>query len=50
VPGGWLWRAGGRRAVRLDRVSCRALIIGNDEPEALMAAIDSRRDGAPSAV
>ena len=50
VPGGWLWRAGGRRAVRLDRVSGRALIIGNDEPEALMAAIDSRRDGAPSAV
>ncbi|MDA2960669.1 MAG: hypothetical protein O3A28_09065 [Actinomycetota bacterium] len=50
VPGGWLWRAGGRRAVRLDRVSGRALIIGNDEPEALVAAINSRRDGAPSAV
>lgn len=23
-------------------------IIGNDEPEALVAAIDSRRNGAPS--
>ena len=48
APGGWLWRAGGRRAVRLNRVSGRALIIGSDEPEALVAAIDSRRNGAPS--
>lgn len=48
VPGGSLWRAGGRRAVRLDRVSGRALVIGNDEPEALVAAIDSRRHGTPS--
>jgi hypothetical protein len=50
VPGGWLWRAGGRRAVRLNRVSGRALIIGSDEPEALVAAIDSRRHDAPSSV
>ena len=50
VPGGWLWRAAGRRAVRIDRVSGRALIIGSDQPEALVAAIDDRRDTASSAI
>lgn len=50
VPGGWLWRAGGRRAVRIDRVSGRALVIGSDEPEALAAAIDDHRGPASSAM
>jgi hypothetical protein len=43
TPAGWLYNAGGRRAVRLVLSTERPVMIGSDEPEALKAAIDAAR-------
>ena len=46
TPAGWLYNVGGRQAVRLVMASERPLMIGSDEPEALLAAIDTARSSA----
>ena len=43
TPAGWLYNVGGRQAVRLVLASERPLMIGSDEPQALLAAIDAAR-------
>lgn len=46
TPAGWLYNVGGRRAVRLVMASERPIMIGSDEPEALLAAIEAARGSA----
>lgn len=43
TPAGWLYNVGGRRAVRLMLRAERPVMIGTDQPEALIAAIDAAR-------
>ena len=46
TPAGWLYNVGGRQAVRLVMAGERPLMIGSDEPAALLAAIEAARSGA----
>ena len=44
TPVGWLYNVGGRHAVRLMLRTERPVMIGSDQPEALLAAIDAARE------
>ncbi|HQU49208.1 MAG TPA: hypothetical protein PLM09_08805 [Casimicrobiaceae bacterium] len=46
TPAGWLYNVGGRRAVRLELASERAVMIGSADPEGLHDAIEAARTAA----
>jgi len=39
TPQGWMYNVSGLKAVRLTRTSGKTILIGTDEPEALLAAL-----------
>jgi len=43
TPSGWLYNVSGRDAVRVEFISQRAVMIGTDEPDALVRAIEAAR-------
>jgi hypothetical protein len=43
TPSGWLYNVSGRDAVRIEFISQRAVMIGTDQPDALVRAIEAAR-------
>ena len=46
TPNGRLYRAAGRKVVRVDKINGRTFFLGSDNPQALVAAIEAARQSA----